>query len=155
MFLEGVLFQTDKELHNLTLGTLADTRKHQIVRMHRGLLDHCPTWRRSRKWAFSSGTSGPIASRDDGAIFLTAAKTNEGSDAWYDLIPTPDSEERTDGKSVRRERFPDTAWCNTINSDRKEDNNQFCLIEVRVPLRLSVVQLALLYHRRQNNYQIQ
>ena len=27
----------------------------------------------------SSGTSGPIASRDDGAIFLTAAKTNKGS----------------------------------------------------------------------------
>ena len=38
----------------------------------------------------SSGTSGPVASRDDGAIFLTAAKTNKGSDAWYDLIPTPD-----------------------------------------------------------------
>ena len=30
--------------------------------------------------------------------------------------------------------------CNTTNSDRtgKEDNNEFCLIEVRVPLRLSV-----------------
>ena len=61
----------------------------------------------------ASGTSGPfivprgdgaeegirqelldrlLASRDD-AIFLTAAKTDKGSDAWYDLIPTPDSEE--------------------------------------------------------------
>ena len=27
----------------------------------------------------ASGTSGPVASRDDGAIFLTAAKTNKGS----------------------------------------------------------------------------
>ena len=54
----------------------------------------------------ASGTSGPLshvameelldrllASRDEGAIFLTAAKTNKGSDAWHDLIPTPDSEE--------------------------------------------------------------
>ena len=36
----------------------------------------------------SSGTSGPIASHDDGAIFLTAAKTSKRSDAWYDPIPT-------------------------------------------------------------------
>ena len=41
-----------------------------------------------------------LPSRDDGAIFLTAAKTNKGSDAWYDLLPTPDSEESTDGKSA-------------------------------------------------------
>ena len=27
----------------------------------------------------ASGTSGPIAPRDDGAFFLTAAKTNKGS----------------------------------------------------------------------------
>ena len=27
----------------------------------------------------STGTSGPVASRDNGAIFLTAAKTNKGS----------------------------------------------------------------------------
>ena len=51
----------------------------------------------------SSGISGPVASRDDGAIFLTAAKTNKGSvrggssspsrvppqNAGHDLIPTP------------------------------------------------------------------
>ena len=43
---------TNKELHNHTLGTLADTRKHLRVCMHQELLDHCPTWRRSRKWAF-------------------------------------------------------------------------------------------------------
>ena len=33
--------------------------RHLRVRMHRGLLDNCPTWRRRREWA---------------AIFLTAAK---------------------------------------------------------------------------------
>ena len=43
----------------------------------------------------------------------------------------------TVGKSVRGVRFPGS----TINFDRtgKEDNNEFCLIEVRVPPRLSVV----------------
>ena len=58
-----------------------------------GLLDHCSTWRRSREWAgrtvsrhqgtpksmHASGTSGPVASRDDGAIFLTASKTYQES----------------------------------------------------------------------------
>ena len=70
----------------------------------------------------SSGTFGLVASRDDGAIFLTAPKTNKGSVrrgflltlfvppqiAGHDLIPTPGLEERTDGKSVCRKRFPDT-----------------------------------------------
>ena len=37
----------------------------------------------------SSGTSGPIASRDDGAIFLTA-KTNEGSVRRGFLLRTHD-----------------------------------------------------------------
>ena len=34
-----------------------------------------------------------------------------------------------------------SARCNTVNSDRtgKEDDKEFCLIEVRVPLRLSGV----------------
>ena len=74
------------------------------------------------KSMYSSGTSGPIASRDDGAIFLTAVKTNEGSvhrgsslrwevppqNARHDLIPTPGSDGWTDGKSVCRKRFLDT-----------------------------------------------
>ena len=55
----------------------------------------------------SSGTSGPIASGDDRAFFLTAAKTKKGSvrqgflltlggppqNARHDLIPTPGLEE--------------------------------------------------------------
>ena len=54
----------------------------------------------------SSGISGPVASRDDGAIFLTAAKTQQRirargflltlevppQNAGHDLIPTPGSE---------------------------------------------------------------
>ena len=65
-------------------------------------------------------------------IFLTATKTYQGSDTWCDLIPTPDSEERTDGKSVHR------VLCSTDRT-AKEDSNEFCLIKVRVPLRLSMV----------------
>ena len=38
----------------------------------------------------SSGTSGPVASRDDGAIFLTAAKTNKGSVRRGFLLRTQD-----------------------------------------------------------------
>ena len=81
--------------------------------MHQELPDHCATWRRNKKKQ-SLGTSGPIASRDDGVIFLTPAKPNEGSvrrgflltlrvppqNAGHDLVPTPDSEGGTDGKSV-------------------------------------------------------
>ena len=43
---------TDNELHNLIRGTSADTRRHQRVRMHQELPDHCPTWRRRRERAF-------------------------------------------------------------------------------------------------------
>ena len=90
---------TNKELHNLIRGTPADIRRQQRACMHLELLDHCPTWRRSRERAFVR-TSGPIASRDEGAFFLTATKTYKGSvrrglrvppqNAGHDLIPTPD-----------------------------------------------------------------
>ena len=108
----------------------------------------------------ASGTSGPLshvatepkmgirqelldrllASRDDGAIFLTAAKTDKGSDAWHDLFQHRIRRNEQTVKSVRRMRFPDTAWCKTFNSDRteKEDDNEICLIDV--PLRLPVEQ---------------
>ena len=48
---------TDKELHNLIRGTLADTKRHQIGCMHRDF------------WT--------IVPRDDGAIFLSAAKNQQ------------------------------------------------------------------------------
>ena len=60
--------------------------------MHLEFPDDCPRGDGGEN-VRSSGTSGPVASRGDGAIFLTAATTNKGSDAWYDLIPTPGSEE--------------------------------------------------------------
>ena len=49
--------------------------RHQRVRMHRELPDYCPTWRRNKKKHYY----WPIASRDNGAVLLTATKTNKES----------------------------------------------------------------------------
>ena len=61
-----------------------------------------------------SGTSGPIASRDDGAVFLTATKTNKGSvrrglrvppqSAGHELVPT----QGFGGMNRRKESVPYT-----------------------------------------------
>ena len=146
---------TNKELHNLIRGTPAAKNMHACGTsapllhvatepkmgfrqelLHRLL--HVTT--EPSSWLQQRPTKDPCA----GGSSSTWGPTQN---AGHELIPTPDSEEWTDGKSVRRFRFPDTVWCNTINSDRtgKEDNNEFCLIEIHVPLRLSMVQWALLY----------
>ena len=40
---------------------------------------HIGRHQKTPKSMHASGTSGPVASRDDGAVFLTAVKTNKGS----------------------------------------------------------------------------
>ena len=80
----------DNELHNLIRGTPADTTGDTK--------EYACIWnfwtiapRGDEKKKHSSGTSGPIASRDDGAIFLTRVKSNKGCvrRGFLHLIPTP------------------------------------------------------------------
>ena len=73
MLPESVLFTINKELHNLIRGTPA--KEYACIGNFWTIVPRGD----GGENGLSSGTSGPIASRDDGAIFLTAVKTNEGS----------------------------------------------------------------------------
>ena len=116
----GVPFTINKELHNLIRGTFGVNFENCTT----SFVAHQPTPGDTKEyacignfWTFvprgdggenghSSGISGPIASRDDGAIFLTAAKTNKGSVRPGFLLGTQDMilfqhRVRRDGQTVR------------------------------------------------------
>ena len=51
MFLERVLFYHKQRTAQLHSWYIRRHQRHLRVCMHRELLDHCPTWRRRRRWA--------------------------------------------------------------------------------------------------------
>ena len=75
---ENTCCTSDKELRNLIHGKLADTKDAKEYACIWNFWTIAPRGDGAES-GLSSGTSGPIASRDDGAIFLTAAKTNKRS----------------------------------------------------------------------------
>ena len=64
---------TNKELHNLIRGTPADSRRHPCIWNFWTIVARGD----GAENGHSSGASGPIASRGDGAIFLTGQKPTE------------------------------------------------------------------------------
>ena len=90
----------------------------------------------------SSGTSGPVASRDDGAIFLTATKTNKGSVRLGGFLLT-----LLGFLFSQRRRF----FHHALTPQKKLGSNARCLYDFQGCSERCCTTRS----RRQNNYQIQ